>query len=461
MGRFLPLLVAAEVLGADGSEAADLIKQNRKLIQAAIKSLYGYQKSTGGWGWWSDDKEDPYMTAYVFWGLSRAARAGIEVDRRVLDDALGALTKHIRDEEDPNRLAFQMFAYTYATGKLHERIRELKVARGLNAYGRALVVLALSFGGKADVARVEAGRLAESAVRSGPLAHWPIKRWFYKWEGVEVEATAFCVWALLETGVARETAEAAIRWLLNKCSNGYWANTKNTSAVVFALSKYISCYGDTLPLRVELTHSNHGEQGKKAADLTLLVDGRKVDQKSLDPQDPFTCIAEFLLTEKDLGLGKRRLEVSTGSEALRRGSRLEWRVEWTEKGPAVAEGGMLRIRWMRGYEGMRVGQERVVSVEVFAQEEASFAVVSIPVPAGCRIVGPVRGSGCAEVAGFESRYREALLFVRSLRRGRQALSVRVRAVFAGLFWMQPARVFCMYAPEKQAHTATTQAEILP
>src|SRR5262249_60379234 len=49
-------------------------------IQRGMNRLYDFQHADGGWGWWKDDKTDPFMTAYVVDGLTMAARAGYAAD---------------------------------------------------------------------------------------------------------------------------------------------------------------------------------------------------------------------------------------------------------------------------------------------------------------------------------------------------------------------------------------------
>ena len=49
-------------------------------VRKGLDRLYAYQHDDGGWGWWKDDKSDPFMTAYVVDGLTMASRAGYQVD---------------------------------------------------------------------------------------------------------------------------------------------------------------------------------------------------------------------------------------------------------------------------------------------------------------------------------------------------------------------------------------------
>ncbi len=50
-----------------------------------LSRLVGMQRSDGGWGWWAGSAEsDPYMTAYVVYGLATAKQAGVAVPPDVL-----------------------------------------------------------------------------------------------------------------------------------------------------------------------------------------------------------------------------------------------------------------------------------------------------------------------------------------------------------------------------------------
>ena len=82
MSSFLPNVIVAqalkEVKTASIRETNDLATK----VQRGMDRLYGFQHGDGGWGWWKDDKTDPFMTAYVIDGLTLASRAGYAVDKR-------------------------------------------------------------------------------------------------------------------------------------------------------------------------------------------------------------------------------------------------------------------------------------------------------------------------------------------------------------------------------------------
>ena len=78
MSRLLPTAAAAKVyadLGIPNPKAEEL----PKMINRGLQTLYSYQHSNGGWGWFYDDQGSSYLTAYVLYGLQTVKEAGFEV----------------------------------------------------------------------------------------------------------------------------------------------------------------------------------------------------------------------------------------------------------------------------------------------------------------------------------------------------------------------------------------------
>ena len=83
----------------------------RKMTQDALKRLYDFQHSDGGWGWWKEDDSNRFMSAYVVWGLSLARDAGIDVRRDVISRGANYLQKElVEEEDDPDMLAWMLNA---------------------------------------------------------------------------------------------------------------------------------------------------------------------------------------------------------------------------------------------------------------------------------------------------------------------------------------------------------------
>ena len=80
MSSFLPNVVVAQVLKDVPTAKIRAANDLNTKVQKGMDRLYAYQHSDGGWGWWKDDKSDPFMTAYVVDGLTMANRAGFQID---------------------------------------------------------------------------------------------------------------------------------------------------------------------------------------------------------------------------------------------------------------------------------------------------------------------------------------------------------------------------------------------
>src|SRR5439155_21981276 len=102
MSRFLPAAIVAHTLSARGLSAEvamsrvfggiepehasatqpkgkPSLAQLDKITRLSLDRLYDFQHGDGGWGWWKEGDSDPWMSAYVVWGLSLARDAGIDV----------------------------------------------------------------------------------------------------------------------------------------------------------------------------------------------------------------------------------------------------------------------------------------------------------------------------------------------------------------------------------------------
>lgn len=84
MSSFYPALVAKKIL-----ERKDIDDIVLKGLQRILK----LQHRDGGWGWWSNDKSDVYMTSYVLEGLYYAKQNGYYFPQVSLDEAIDYLKK--------------------------------------------------------------------------------------------------------------------------------------------------------------------------------------------------------------------------------------------------------------------------------------------------------------------------------------------------------------------------------
>src|SRR5256712_5745106 len=104
MSSFLPNIIVGQTLKEVPAAKIRASNDLDKKVQRGLDRLYNYQHDDGGWGWWKDDKSDPFMTAYVVDGLTLAKHAGYQIDQVRLDHANDKLyaMMHMDKRDDGN-----------------------------------------------------------------------------------------------------------------------------------------------------------------------------------------------------------------------------------------------------------------------------------------------------------------------------------------------------------------------
>src|ERR1019366_5947079 len=185
MSRFLPAAITAKTLrdlglkpedvmgrvfgGIEPAGAAATHPKGKKDLQeldaiekAGLERLYDFQHADGGWGWWKEGESDPWMTAYVVWGLELARSADVSVKHGAINRAVSFLDRSlVEEEQDPDMQAWMLHAlmahsHGVNVSKFENRAFEnLWARRGeLNAYTRALLALSAQYLGKTNEARI-------------------------------------------------------------------------------------------------------------------------------------------------------------------------------------------------------------------------------------------------------------------------------------------------------------------
>jgi uncharacterized protein YfaS (alpha-2-macroglobulin family) len=107
--RALPLLYVKE-LASEAQLAFDEALDDR--IRHAIERLLARQDSTGAFGLWSANGDDPWLTAYVTDFLSRARERGFTVPDTAFKLALDRLRNFVSTAPDPGKGNGEALAYT-------------------------------------------------------------------------------------------------------------------------------------------------------------------------------------------------------------------------------------------------------------------------------------------------------------------------------------------------------------
>ncbi|TYB92592.1 MAG: hypothetical protein FXF54_06590 [Kosmotoga sp.] len=105
MSTWLPVIAAKNL---DNILTADMKEKLSTYNEEALERLYGYQHYDGGWGWWKNDSTSSFMTTYVMFGFYLADKAGVELNKDVIEDGKRALGRMMDNSRDP----FVQYVYT-------------------------------------------------------------------------------------------------------------------------------------------------------------------------------------------------------------------------------------------------------------------------------------------------------------------------------------------------------------
>jgi alpha-2-macroglobulin len=479
MSSFLPNVIVAQAMKDVPTAKLRASNDLDKKVQKGMDRLYAYQHGDGGWGWWKDDKTDPFMTAYVVDGLTMATRAGYQVDSWRRDQGReklsGMLTAGKRDDGNPiddETRAYMIYAYTESGESDGHFLEELYGKRNnLGPYGRALLALALNER-KDGRAKEVAGLIEGAAQRDEYEAHWQTARISDYGRDVylDAEATSLSLKALSQINPGSDLLPKAARWLVKNRRNGYyWLSTKETAFAIYGLTDYLKVSKELSPdysFEVYLNGVKVGGQHVGAADAT---NGQSVT---------------IWKKGEEIGGSNQIKIVKHGKGALYLSSALEYFTA-DDNVPAQSGGGLkitreyLRLQvtedaddkasWKilpLGNSELRSGDMIVVRLRLTGPR-AQYVMIEDPIPAGAEQVGRVSGLSLNYSLGQwsdwysnrEFRDNRTAIFMDYFD-GDATLQYAMRVEVPGEFKVAPARAELMYQPTVQANTSNDRLRIL-
>lgn len=475
MSSFLPNVVVAKTLQDVKTTSLKATDLDAK-VQRGLDRLYNFQHEDGGWGWWKDDRTDPFMTAYVMDGLTMARRAGYGIDNYRLDRGrtkLKALLDAGKLEDgkpyDLEARAYLLYALQ-ASGETDARyVNDLYGRRTeLQPYGRALLALTLKLRND-DRARLVASDIERSAKLTDYDAHWESKRrpMLDFSEENDLEATALSLKALAQISKDSQVLPRAARWLVANRRNGYyWQTTKHTAFAIYGLTDY---------LRVSR---------ELAADYTLEVylNGEQVMLKRVTAAEAAT--GQAVVIKRDAGAVGNANQI----RVVKRGSGVAYvaaTLDYYTREETTAAQSPMNLKLTREYLRLRVtdnggqlkwttepltgelrsGDMLVVRLHVQGNK-AQYLLVEDPIPAGCEQVERFSGLNLdASLTGWcdwfsqrEFRDQRTALFLDYFD-GDTTFQYALRVQIPGEFKIAPARAELMYQPSVQANTASMKLNI--
>jgi hypothetical protein len=297
ISRFLPNLETLRVLNEFGLEDPGLQTRLDRTLEDSLDLLLARQNEDGGWGWWTGETSDTYITAYALFGLVRARDGGVSVDEKAISQAIDFLlatlptTGMLTENWQFDRLAFELFVLTEAGSGEMGGVNSLYEERArLNPWAQAFLALALeSLSPQDERIQTLYSDLEASASRSATGAHWENNTPSWQNMSTAIQSTAAVLYALAQHDPATPLVADALRYLMaNRTASGAWTSTYETAWSLMALAEVMRGTGElsgdfTFSATLNNTPLASG-QAAGTSQLTAVTAAAAIDD--LYPDDP-------------------------------------------------------------------------------------------------------------------------------------------------------------------------------
>jgi uncharacterized protein YfaS (alpha-2-macroglobulin family) len=223
-------------------------------LNASVSRLASLQNEDGGWSWWGGNwQSDPYISAYVFYGLQRAQLAGATVDNNTLTRATlylksvqPAITQNTTMGDLDNAAFIQFALSEAASGDLQLLGRLYDERNRMSPAGRAWTAYSFYKANPADTrARDLLSNLEAAAILTASSAHWetPSENSFIR--GSTIYTTSAVVYVIGHIDPASRVLLSAIRYLAaHRNANKLWNLGHDNAWAILALTKALVGIGD-------------------------------------------------------------------------------------------------------------------------------------------------------------------------------------------------------------------------
>ena len=472
--RFMPALFVSRILKnakLDGSGSLDA-KELKLVITDGIQRLNNEQHPDGGWGWWIESESNPFLTAYAFLGLTEAKKDGFAVSDSTLQKAQSFLTSQL--SRGGYLLSLNTQAYivyvlkdrgvslsSYASN-LYERRFELTLE------ARAYLAMALkgipSLSSRGNRVYDE---LVSLAKKTATTTHWEEQKDDYTFMGSSTTTTASILEALVIYDKKNPLIPEVIRYLMSIRRDNHWSTTRDTAAVIKAISSRLIIAGDE----------------KVDEQYRLLLNGKILREGSFSKKDLLN-LQTYVIPVSSFPLGQSNtLQLTKSGEGnLYYNMNLKYYLPFSEIKPL--EQGMVVVREFVDGKGNALASDNLgenseawVRLIVVAPEERHYVVIEDMLPAGLESVNeslknvntlsverPKSQSKNNQLFYFgHKEYHDdrTTLFADYLSPGVYEIVYRVRATTPGKYHYPPAQAYQMYVPDVSGHSAGGWLEIQP
>ncbi len=469
LNGFLPSIILLDALQKLGiqKQTEKEKRQQEKDLQKRLSRLYSFQNWDGGWGWYSNDNSQLHLTALVVQGLEWTRRLGYTVDKDRMGRGIQYLMEHIRETRDWDTFAYALFVISESTKDV-DFDEELYANRNeLYEFGLATGSLALENLGKSEqAAELRTILLSRLVNISEAEAAWEVSpRRFWEWNGTAVETTAWGLIALTNQEETKPVIDKIVNWLVHNRRGNHWRSTRETAAVVQALSKVIEMEsGDT-----------------SSNEYQIFVNKDLIKEGQIKPEeltDPLSISIEPSLLEKGenefiVRTNDPRGFVSIDATLFHPGhtmktiehehislTRIYERAIHTKDyqgRPKILTEGFLPN------EQLDIGQELLVTLILEAKQDLPYMIVEDPLPSGCEVIESFLNQslrGWNPYTNYERRDQKMVFFLENVSKGETRIEYLVRTELGGSFLANPTHAWCMYYPEVSTYSGSNTLHVV-
>lgn len=485
MSKFLPTVIVADTMKSLGRRDKDLEKSLPLMVTTGLRSIYGFQRPDGGWGWW-EDESSPYTTAYVVYGLTHARNAGYKVDAGVLSRGIQSLKAQLArvhaaaraktpDEApfaNPTQRIYMMYALALnGESDPNQLIDIYNKRREMGIYGKAILALTLYETGARETAiRVTDEIISESTVFKG-MRSWKAEEG-WDWDNSSIEATAYALRAIIRRNPKDPMAEEVVRWLTLKRSGYRWESTKDTAAVVYALAEYLKSGIDISNLSYTVDISVNGNRLKP-----FKVTPDSIWEKEVVVRVP----AEYVITGDNIvkltksGSGPLYYSTVLRYFSLEENikphiSGIRVKREYFRLVPKTGTNGEKTLSPKPIGKQVKIGERILCRLTLESDNAYHYVIIEDPRPAGWESIEQLSdesgyGIESGEPEGWtpwtrrEYRDEKVVIFATRLPQGKWTAEYYMRAEVPGDFHALPATSYGMYAPQINGNGAERRVKI--
>ena len=468
VSKALPLVAMSDLVEAFGIEVGTREGAGiPEMVQFAVDKVQRMQRGSGGFSYWSSASAiHAYASVYAMHFLAEARRHGFRVDDQVFSRGLVYLRglQNLPSELLSSTTAAHAAWILAEAGELSAPQLQARFDERdtLPIFAQAFVALAAHHAGDGDKVRALVQELVNASVETAGEAHFSDTRHAGLWSvwHSETRTDAIVLMALMKIVPDHPLAPKVVRWLMKKRERGHWRNTQENVYALMALDRYFRAREAAAPDFIAQAWLGEVEL------LKAEFKGRSMEVKSYEIAMPRLLSAKrdkTLLTVAKKGPGRLyytlRLSYAPASREL------DPRFEGfgIERTYTLLEGEEEPIGDTTHSLKFPSGQTLRVRLKVHAPGPRRYVVIDDPLPAGLEPVdfrfattdaSKALGSHGFRADHHEMRDERVVFYIDRMSAGTHTFDYVARTTTRGNFYLPPARVEDMYAPETFARTAS-------